>query len=41
MSKKVLDSVRQKTGGTTWLTVISILVVMVAFVWTYLLIRFT
>lgn len=41
VSKKVLDSVRRKTGGTTWLTVGAILAVMVAFVWTYLLIRFT
>jgi hypothetical protein len=41
ISKKVLDSVRKKTGGTTWLTIISIIVVMVAFMWTYLLIRFT
>lgn len=41
ISKKSLDSVRKKTGGTTWLTIISIIVVMVAFMWTYLLIRFT
>ncbi|GHJ89751.1 hypothetical protein NliqN6_6153 [Naganishia liquefaciens] len=41
VSKKVLDSVRKKAGGTTWLTIISIVVVMIAFVWTYLLIRFT
>ncbi|KAJ9118161.1 hypothetical protein QFC22_004065 [Naganishia vaughanmartiniae] len=40
-SKKSLDLVRKKTGGTTWLTVISIIVVMIAFIWTYLLIRFT
>ncbi|KAH8090545.1 hypothetical protein HD553DRAFT_302709 [Filobasidium floriforme] len=40
-SKSKLSSVSSKSRSTTWLTIVSLLVVMIAWVWTYLLIRFT
>jgi hypothetical protein len=40
-SKTKLSAVTSKTRGTTWLVLMSIVIVLIGWIWTYLLIRMT